>query len=102
MEKRKNNRVQFSRGVDVQIVAIDGTWALPCIMLDVAQKGASLRIVGTVESLKLKEFFLVLSTTGTAYRHCGLSWVNGDEIGVHFLAKDEKSKKPAVGLNAFE
>ena len=65
-------------------------------MLDVADKGARLRISGTIENLKLKEFFLVLSSTGAAYRHCGLSWVNGSEIGVHFLAKDETSKMPTV------
>ena len=37
-EKRIEGRVQFSRGVAVRIVAIDGTWARECTMLDVAER----------------------------------------------------------------
>ena len=62
--KRKNSRVTFSRGVRVEIVAIDGTWATSCTMLDVAQSGAKLSVDGPIEKLKSKVFFL-LSTTGS-------------------------------------
>jgi hypothetical protein len=43
--------------------------------------------------LHLKEFFLLLSSTGLAYRRCELSWVNGDQIGVNFLKTGDKKKK---------
>jgi hypothetical protein len=43
--------------------------------------------------LHLKEFFLLLSSTGLAYRRCELSWVNGDQIGVNFLKQGDKRKK---------
>ena len=44
------------------------------------------------EGLPLKEFFLLLSSSGLAYRRCELAWVNGDEIGVNFLAVGDYSK----------
>ena len=47
------------------------------------------------KGLHLKEFFLLLSSTGLAYRRCELAWVNGDQIGVNFLKPSEKKKKPA-------
>ena len=50
---------------------------------------------GIEEGLQLKEFFLLLSSTGLAYRRCELAWVNGDQIGVNFLRPGEKKKKTA-------
>ena len=46
-----------------------------------------------VPGLHLKEFFLLLSSTGLAYRRCELSWVNGDQIGVTFLKQGDKKRK---------
>ncbi|MCP4621769.1 MAG: PilZ domain-containing protein [Bradyrhizobium sp.] len=86
-ERRKLNRVRFSRGVNVQIVAIDGTWVAPCVMLDASESGAKLRIEQVPPPQNLKEFFLVLSTTGKAFRRCQLAWINGELIGVNFLEK---------------
>jgi hypothetical protein len=43
--------------------------------------------------LDLKEFFLLLSSTGLAYRRCELVRVAGDQIGVAFLAQDTFSKR---------
>ena len=48
---------------------------------------------GSVEGLHLKEFFLLLSSTGLAYRRCELAWVNGDQIWVNFLKQGDKKKK---------
>ena len=73
--------------------AIDGTWRRPCAMEDVSETGARLTVDGSIEGLQLKEFFLLLSTMGKAYRRCQLAWVNGDEIGVFFLKPGEKKKK---------
>lgn len=95
VERRKSNRVEFSRGVDVQMVAIDGTWSKPCMMLDVAAGGAKLSVAGSIEGISLKEFFLVLSTTGRAFRRCELAWINGDQLGVRFLEARQKPNKAA-------
>jgi PilZ domain len=91
VERRKNNRVEFSRGIDVQMVAIDGTWSKPCVMLDAAVGGAKLSVADSIEGISLKEFFLVLSTTGQAFRRCELAWINGDQLGVRFLEARPKS-----------
>jgi hypothetical protein len=95
VERRKSNRVEFSRGVDVQMVAIDGTWSKRCVMLDAAAGGAKLAVADSIEGVSLKEFFLVLSTTGRAFRRCELAWINGDQIGVRFLEARPKPKKAA-------
>lgn len=87
MEKRSNPRVEFSRGIETSIVAIDGTWSRICKMHDVSEEGAKLAIEGSLDGLQVKEFFLVLSKTGASYRRCELAWVNGDHIGVRFLGR---------------
>jgi hypothetical protein len=69
------------------------------MMEDISETGAKLSVEGAVEGLHLKEFFLLLSSTGLAYRRCELAWVNGDQIGVNFLKPAEKKKK-AVSRSA--
>ena len=54
----------FERGFAADKMAIDGTWRRPCMMEDVSDTGARLSIDGDIESLAMKEFFLVLSTFG--------------------------------------
>jgi len=98
-ERNKDGRVVFERGIRAQMMAIDGTWRRPCQLEDVSEAGAKLTVVGAVEGLNLKEFFLLLSSTGLAYRRCELSWVNGDQIGVSFLRNDKK-KKPGSRTSA--
>ena len=83
-ERRKGDRVTFERGIPAHMMGIDGTWRRDCTMEDVSETGAKLTIEGSVEGLHLKEFFLLLSSTGLAYRRCELAWVNGDQIGVNF------------------
>jgi hypothetical protein len=91
--QRSGNRVVFERGVPAHMMGIDGTWRRDCTMEDVSETGAKLTVDGSVEGLHLKEFFLLLSSTGLAYRRCELAWVNGDQIGVNFLKQGEKKKK---------
>ncbi len=95
---RKSERVDFERGVPVHIMGIDGTWRRDCIMIDVSQTGARLCIQGSFDGLDLKEFFLLLSSTGLAYRRCRLVRIDGDQIGVEFLKQTAatKSKKTAT------
>jgi hypothetical protein len=92
---RKSERVDFERGIHVFIMGIDGTWRRDCTMFDVSQTGARLCIKGSFEGLDLKEFFLLLSSTGLAYRRCRMVRVAGDQIGVEFLARDKVKKKSA-------
>jgi hypothetical protein len=90
---RKSERVSFERGIHAYIMGIDGTWRRDCIMFDVSQTGARLRIEGSFEGLDLKEFFLLLSSTGLAFRRCQLVRISGDEIGVKFLARDKAERR---------
>jgi hypothetical protein len=90
---RKSERVDFERGIHVHMMGIDGTWRRNCLMIDVSQTGARLRVEGSLEGLDLKEFFLLLSSTGLAYRRCRLVRIAGDQIGVEFLAATAKPKK---------
>jgi hypothetical protein len=62
-------------------------------MEDVSETGARLTVDGSIEGLPLKEFFLLFSTMGNAYRRCQLAWVNGDQVGVFFLKPGDKRKK---------
>ena len=91
--QRSGNRVVVERGNPAHMMGIDGTWRRECTMEDVSETGAKLTVDGSVEGLHLKEFFLLLSSTGLAYRRCELAWVNGDQIGVNFLKQGEKKKK---------
>jgi hypothetical protein len=91
-DKRAATRVKFERGVAAWMMAIDGTWRRECMMGDVSKTGARLKVGGSIEGINIKEFFLLLSATGLAYRRCNLAWVNGDEIGVTFLGPGPKKK----------
>src|SRR5260370_40658042 len=84
---------RFEKGIEVSIMAIDGTWRRDCIMHDVSETGARLSIRDSIEGLKLKEFFLLLSSTGLTYRRCELAWVNGEEIGTKFVTAQTEKKK---------
>jgi hypothetical protein len=90
---RKSERVNFDHGIPVYMMGIDGTWRRECTMIDVSQTGARLHIEGSLEGLDLKEFFLLLSSTGLAYRRCQLVRVAGDQIGIEFLAREKKPKR---------
>lgn len=93
-KQKDEHRVTFEKSIDVQIMAIDGTWRRPCALKEVSDSGATLFIEGSVQGLNLKEFFLLLSSTGLAYRRCEMGWMNGDQLGVNFLHRRGKRKKP--------
>ena len=92
-ERRLGKRVAFEHPVSAQLMAIDGTWRRECSVYDVSDEGAKLAVGSSIEGLQLTEFFLVLSSTGLAYRHCKLAWVNGDQIGVTFLKRARKAAR---------
>ena len=91
-EKNKETNVTSPSKVrSVQIMAIDGTWRRLCALKDVSESGATLVIEDSVEGLNLKEFFLLLSSTGLAYRRCEMGRMNGDQISL--LRQRGKQKK---------
>jgi hypothetical protein len=86
------DRVTFSRGYDVCIMAIDGTWRRDCQLSAISDSDAALTWRAR-SGANLKEFFLLLSSTGLAYRRCELVRVNGTEMDIQFL-KGKNKKKP--------
>jgi hypothetical protein len=92
-DKAGPERVTFGRGYSVWIMAIDGTWRRSCLLKAVSAVDADLTLEGSIEGLNLKEFFLLLSSTGLAYRRCELVKVNGADIEIRFLNTRGKGKK---------
>lgn len=87
-------RVSFDHPVPAHIMAIDGTWKRQCTIRDVSDTDATLQVDGPVDGLSRDEFFLLLSSTGLAYRRCRLDRVNGSEVKVSFLRQRGKQQKP--------
>ena len=94
---RKSERVRMEHRREVNLVGVDGTWRRKCALLDVSATGARLDVEGTLEVLKAGEFFLLLSSTGLAFRRCQLVRVDGTTVGVRFVTESKK-KKGAVGV----
>ena len=92
-EIKGTDQVVFESGFKARIMGIDGTWWRDCYIEVISQSGAKLTVEGSVENLKLNEFFLMLSTVGNAHRKCELVYVKGDEIGVRFLQKAEGKRR---------
>jgi|SRR5665213_1472224 len=92
---RKSDRVTFTRGYVAHIMGIDGTWRRTVTLLDISATGARLTVEGSIQGLKLTEFFLLLSSTGLAFRRCSLVRVNGDELGLKFVEGQARAKRSA-------
>ena len=99
-ENKGAERVTFSRGYDVCIMAIDGTWRRDCQLNSISDTDATLTVEGSIQGLNLKEFFLLLSSTGLAYRRCELVRVNGTEMDVSFLKSKNGKKRPGSASGA--
>ena len=98
-DNKAPERVTFSRGYGVCIMGIDGTWRRDCLLNAISDNDAVLTVEGSVQGLNLKEFFLLLSSTGLAYRRCELVRVNGSEMDVQFLKGKNKKKRPGADSN---
>lgn len=92
-ERRIAQRVDFETGIGVYMMAIDGTWRRECKMKDVSATGVLLVVKDSIMGLDIKEFFLLLSSTGLAYRRCQMVRLSGNQIAARFL-KPEVKKKP--------
>jgi hypothetical protein len=97
-EHRRAGRVRIEHGHAVNLMGVDGTWRRSCTLLDVSDSGAKLEVEGPVNVLQAREFFLLLSSTGLAFRRCELVWINGAEVGVRFVPKP--TKKTAKSKNS--
>ena len=95
-DDKGRERVTFSRGYDVCIMAIDGTWRRDCVLNAISESDAELTVEGSIQGLNLKEFFLLLSSTGLAYRRCELVRVNGTEMVVRFPKGKHAKKEPGA------
>jgi PilZ domain len=90
---RKSDRVLFQRPFAVTLMGVDGTWQRGCLLLDASSTGARIEINGSTDVLRAKEFFLVLSSTGLAFRRCELVWIDGATAGIRFLVNKPAQKK---------
>ncbi|MBR0849795.1 PilZ domain-containing protein [Bradyrhizobium diazoefficiens] len=91
-DSRRASRVRMDHRQSVNLMGSDGTWRRRCVLLDVSNTGARIEVEGTLDVLQAKEFFMLLSSTGLAYRRCELVWIDGTTAGVHFVAAGGKPK----------
>lgn len=89
---RKSERVYMEHRHEVNLMGVDGTWRRKCVLLDVSGTGARLEVDGTLEVLQAGEFFLLLSSTGLAFRRCELIRVDGTTAGVRFVTEKKKRR----------
>jgi hypothetical protein len=99
-DSRKANRVRMDHKQSVNLMGSDGTWRRRCVLLDVSHTGARIEVEGTLDVLQAKEFFMLLSSTGLAYRRCELVWIDGTMAGVHFVAAGGKTRPAAKKTTA--
>jgi hypothetical protein len=95
---RKALRVKMDHKQAVNLMGSDGTWRRSCVLLDISQTGAKIEVEGTLDVLQAKEFFMLLSSTGLAYRRCELVWIDGTMAGVHFI--NSGKKRPATAAQS--
>jgi len=53
---------------------------------------ARIEIEGSTDVLRAKEFFLLLSSTGLAFRRCEFAWIDGAQAGIRFISATAKKK----------
>jgi len=92
VDSRKDSRVKMDHRQSVNLMGSDGTWRRSCVLVDVSNTGAKSEVEGKLDVLKAKEFFMVLSSTGLAYRRCELVWIDGTMAGVHFVNADSRKR----------
>ena len=95
-DNRKTNRVRLEHRHAVNLMGVDGTWRRSCVLIDVSATGAKIEVEGSIDVLQAKEFFLLLSSTGLAFRRCELVWIDGCNAGVRFV-KAKPAKKIGRG-----
>ena len=93
-EHRKERRVLFEQPLAARVMTIDGTWTGGCLVIEMTDAGARLKVTG--QAAALTEFFIVLNSFGSpVFRHCKRVWVDGDKMGV-------SCKKANIGMKSLE
>jgi hypothetical protein len=93
-ERRRVRRVIFELPLGVRVMTIDGTWTGDCLLIEMTDAGAQLRV--TDRAAALTEFFLILNSFGPpVFRHCKRAWVDGVRMGVSF-------NKANIGIKSLE
>jgi hypothetical protein len=92
-ERRRVPRFNFARGIAVRVLTIDGTRQADCEMVDVSDIGVALQFLDYPAALGLKEFFLVLSSMGSAHRRCQMIWTENHRLGAAFIDGDGERKR---------
>lgn len=90
--RRKRERVVFDRGLDTEIMALDGTWRSNCKAVDISQTGAKLIVDAPLKRPTANEFLLLLTKDGGVQRRCELAWIEGETIGARFVSHKTGSK----------
>ena len=93
---RKAERVRLEKKHPVNLMGVDGTWRRSCFLVDVSETGARLEVAGSLEVLKAQAFFLILSSTGLAFRRCELVRIAGSEVGVRFVTDRKNKGRPTI------
>ncbi len=91
---RKDKRVVFMRGLPAHIVALDGSWTLPCRVLDISQSGAKITLASMPEDIRLADFSLKFAASVT--RRCRVARVDGNDIGLEFIQTTAKPARKAA------
>jgi hypothetical protein len=63
----------------------------------ISDNDAELTVEGSIQGLNLKEFSLLLSSTGPAYRRCEPVRVNGAEMDIQFLKGASRARSVRAG-----
>lgn len=97
-DQRPDYRVEFKAALAATIIAIDGTWQIPCRVEDISGSGAKLGIDQRCPVKIGREFFLLMANVGLVYRRCELVWVDGEVLGARFLGGSSKggARAPAA------
>lgn len=91
-DRRKSLRRTFSQPAG--LFHPNGKRICSCVMRDISDSGARLKIGGATESSQATlppKFILAISKSGNVFRRCELVWRRKDEVGVRFSG----SIKPA-------
>ena len=91
-ENRKAPRVHIEHCHPVNLMGVDGTWRRSCFLLDVSDSGAKLEVEGPVNVLQAREFFLLLSSTGLAFRRCELGHKSAS-VSLQRISRRRKSNQ---------